>query len=643
MRTNLLSTSRGPAWSLCLLALLMAGPVASATPGSMDEALQALVNPGLASAPDDAASLGQDPADLPAEEPPEGGVRAWIEAMDGETLTVDQLAAIQEIEETHREQLALIEELSVPEPLLAYYQDPRSVLKVDPLFLDRVDLSEFDIPIAINDDVAKWVRYFNGNGRKYYQRWLDRSTRYRPMMIRELEAAGLPRDLVYLSMIESGYNPHAYSSADAAGLWQFIPSTAKLYHMRVDWWVDDRRDPEVSTRAAIALLTDLHKMFKGNWYLAWAGYNTGPGRVMRASKRANSTDFWTITEQSLLANETENYVPKIIAAAIIGKHPERYGFVVNKGEPELRYDVAKVDGSVELSVLAKAAGTDLATLQALNPALRRHATPDEGYTVRLPTGRKDAFVAALASIPRAERVSYTRHTVKRGEALSVIAAKYGVSSSDLVAANKLANANRIFVGMQLVIPVRGAPAAASPPSAGRSTVADVRVEPARATIPTTTVVVASGDTLSGIAAKHGVTTASIRSNNGLTSDKIVVGQKLVLTNAAKSAATPRVHVVASGESLSVIAAKYGVSQADLQRWNKITNSAHIRIGQQLTVHGASAPPAPAWSSYTVKPGDSLGRIAQQHGCTVADLQQWNKLSGTVIRPGQALKIKTTSS
>lgn len=559
---------------------------------------------------------------------PSEGIWQWVDRMEGEIPSDETVEAIEELEQLEQAERVLIDELAGSDVPVDLYTDPAAALTVDPLYLDRVDPSEFDIPVVVNDEVRKWVKYFTGSGRKYYAKWLGRSTRFRPMMYRELDAAGLPRDLVYLSMIESGYNAHAYSHASAAGLWQFIPSTARLYKMRVDWWVDDRRDPEASLDASIAFLSELHQMF-GDWPRAWAAYNGGPGRIRRASSKADSKDFWVLARGTYLHPETDNYVPKIMAAAIIGHHPERYGFTDIDFQEELVYDVAHVDGSVELGILAKAAGTDLDTLKALNPALRRFATPPEGYDVRLPVGRKDTFVAALAKIPKDKRVTVAKHTVRRGETLSVIAGKYRVSVGSLSAANNLRNVNRIYVGMTLVIPVPGGapPAVASSSSSSRSS-----------STPSTHTV-RSGETLSSIATRYGTSVSSIKSRNGLSGSTIYVGQKLKLTGSSggSSSAVASTYTVRRGDSLSGIASKHGVSLSSVQRANGISNASHIQVGQKLKIPAGSSA---AWRTHTVKSGDSLGRIASVNGCSVSQLQSWNNLSGTTIHPGQQLRIRS---
>ncbi len=585
-------------------------------------------------AAEQAAADGVSPEDQPAAELPDEGIWEWMDRMEGEIPTEEQIEAIEERKEVEAEQLVFSDDLSGGDVPVMLYSSPREHLKTDPLFLDLVDPSEFDIPIEINPEVEKWVRYFTaGSGRKHYARYLSRSSRYRPMMYRELDKAGLPRDLVYLSMIESGYNAHAYSHAAAAGLWQFIPSTGKLYDLRIDWWMDERRDPEESVRAAIAFLGELHDMF-GDWRLAWGAYNGGPGRIRRATKKAGSKDFWVLSRGTYLHSETDNYVPKIMAAAIIGHHPERYGFTDIKYQEELVYDVVRVEGSVELEVLAECAGIGVDEIKALNPALRRYATPPEGADVRVPRGKKDTFAAAVVHVPRSKRAAAVRHTVRRGETLGRIAAKYGTSVSAVSRANGLKNANRIYVGMSLRIPQDGS----SPSVAAARPTSKSDASPRKSSRPSSHSV-RKGESLSGIASKYGLTTSQLKSYNGLSSSKILVGQKLALSGkGGTSSSRTSTHVVRRGESLGTIAKRYGVSTAQLQKDNGIRNASHITVGQKLKVRGGSGSKS-STKSYTVQRGDSLGKIATKYGCTVSQLKAWNNLRSTTIQPGQKLVIK----
>ena len=567
-------------------------------------------------------------ADLPAEERPDEGIWAWVERLEGEVPSDQALRAIREREEEQFAERPLIDALGGPRIPMELYLDPKAALETDPLHLDLLDPTEFDIPVVANAHVQKWMTHFLGGGRKYYARWLSRSTRYQPKMREALRAQGLPEDLVYLSMIESGYNTHAYSHAAAAGLWQFIPSTGRFYNLRIDWWMDERRDPEKATAAGLSYLADLHKIFD-DWYLAFAAYNTGPGRVRRATRNADSSDYWVLVDGPHLHPETDNYVPKILAAAIIGKHPERYGFTDIAYLEPVESSSTEIKGSVDLDVLARCAGISREEFEEFNPALRRWATPPEGATIYLPPGRTEAFLAALGEIPESERLTYVKHRISKGETLSRIATRYGVSVADLSRVNRLENVNRIYVGMTLIVPITD-----QIPSEAVAEPVPVAAAPAPPQVQTPSVhQVRKGDTLSGIAARYGVTISDIKRWNGLSSTTIFIGQELSL-RASRGGTTVK-YAVSKGDTLSAIASRYGVALSDLQRWNNIKRASEIQIGQVLQVHLASS----GWRTHTVKPGESLGRIATKYGCSVADLKTWNALKSTVIHPGDELRIK----
>ena len=536
------------------------------------------------------AASATDEAAATAIVPAEGSLWDFIEGIEGSVPTDEAVPESEELEEERQEEALYIQRAFASGPPPGFYTDPVAALSVDPLHLDRINPSEFDIPVVINEDVIRWMKYFTGSGRKYYARWLERSTRYRPMMYEKLEAAGLPRDLVYLSMIESGYATHAYSRAAAVGLWQFITPTAQEWGMRVDWWVDDRRDPEMATDAAIRFLGYLNKKF-GSWHLAWAAYNGGPGRVDRAVKTHGTKDFWRLVEKDAFPSETDNYVPKLIAAAIIGHHPDWYGFHDLQYQDRLEYDTVEVGPSVGVDVMARCAGISVEDFQALNPHLRRFALPPDGktHTIRVPPKKGGSFLAALAQVPPAERISFRQHKVQKGETLSTVARKYGVSAADLQRVNKVQDPNKIYVGMVLVIPGAGgagpavAPAPEAPPKALAST-AGGSSKPAAAKAPTTKKVS---------------------------------------------------HTVSKGESLSGIAAKYGVSSQDVMRWNGISNANKILVGQKLAIYEKAS----NWTVYTVRKGDTLSEIAAKHGCSVTDLKGWNGMSSSQIYSGQQLKIR----
>jgi membrane-bound lytic murein transglycosylase D len=466
--------------------------------------------------------------------------------------------------------------IRLADPPIEFYTDPVAHLASDPLHLNEIDPSEFDIPVVVNDSVIRWMEYFTGSGRAWYGKWLARSGRYWPMMHEKLDDAGLPRDLVFLSMIESGYATHAYSSAAAVGLWQFMAATGKGYDLRIDWWVDERRDPELATDAAINYLTKLNKRY-GHWYLAWAAYNAGPSRVSRGIRNHGTKDFWALSKKGSFRAETDNYVPKLLAAAIIGKHPERYGFGDVTREDPMDHETITVSANVGIDVLAQCADVTIDEFRALNPQLRRWALPPSParQLIHLPRNRTKKFLSALDKIPSDRRITHRRHTVKPGETLGTVAKQYGVSANAIQTVNKIRNVNRISVGQNLVIPVDG------DSSGSRS-----------------------------LASSTGGSPASKR---------------------------PQTHKIKSGQTLSGIAKTHGVRMSDLKRWNNLKNANRIRPGQKLKLYGAA--PGPKWGSYTVRRGDTLSGIARRHGCSTTQLRDWNKISGSRIMAGQKLRVQ----
>lgn len=352
------------------------------------------------------------------------------------------------------------------------------------------------IPLTVNKRVEKWLDYFRGKGHREMERWLGRTGRYRPMIEEILAEEGLPRELFYLAVIESGLNPNAYSRAHACGMWQFISSRARMHGLRVDWWVDERRDPEKSTRAAAAYLKELYQMF-GSWELALAGYNSGEGRVARArKKRPSCEDYWCLD----LPRETENFVPKFIAATLIGEDPKAYGFSAPKAEAPLAYDTIEVDDATDVSVIAEGAGATPEEIQRLNPALRRWCTAPDGppTVVRVPPGTASKCRAELASIPVDKRVTWRRHRISRGETLSQIAGHYGTSVRAILTVNDIRNPHRIHSGDYLIIPI-GPTVAPGATGSGETFVYTV----------------SRGDTITSIARRFGKRTKDVLKWNGL--------------------------------------------------------------------------------------------------------------------------------
>jgi membrane-bound lytic murein transglycosylase D len=313
---------------------------------------------------------------------------------------------------------------------------------------------DFDIPIVINAKVKQYLQYFQTTIRDRFGIWLARSEKYIPIMKGLLKEHGLPEDLVYMVFIESGFDPYAYSRSKASGLWQFIQWTGKKYGLRVNWWVDERRDPEKSTLAAAKYLKDLYERFEC-WYLAAAGYNAGEYKIIKAMKRYRTEDFWKLTKYRYLRRETKDYVPQMIAAALIAKDPERYGFSDVEYQEPLQYDKVKVPELTSLFLVAEACETSLDEIKDLNPELRRKVTPpnETGYEVKIPMGKKDLFLKNFEALQPHEAFQFKTHRVRKGDTLSRIARYYRVDLQPLLEINHLKKKSRIRKGMILLIPI----------------------------------------------------------------------------------------------------------------------------------------------------------------------------------------------
>lgn len=377
-----------------------------------------------------------------------------------------------------------------------------------------VDDRDGHIPLVRTTTVDQFINYFKTKGKKQFQIWLDRKHEYGGLINEILTEQELPEELVNLAMIESGLNPKAFSRASAAGIWQFIYSTGKIYDLKRDWYVDERRDPIKSTYAACAHLKDLFEEFD-HWYLALAAYNSGSGRVHRAMRLHQTSDFWQL---HTLPRETRNYIPYYLAAAIIARNPEEYGFETysKKRKAPFEFDTVELEKSADLSVLARSAGTSLKTMQYYNPELRQSATPQNGpYTLRIPKGKASQFNANFNALPEVQRFApqYIVHKVRRGESLSTISKKYKVSIHDVAAVNKIRNRHKISIGQKLTIPIRGAYASHDGPPGHIKVVYTVR----------------KGDTLGHIAEDYGTRAVKIRRWNNLAYGQYIYpGQKLVL-------------------------------------------------------------------------------------------------------------------
>lgn len=399
---------------------------------------------------------------------------------------------------------------------------------------DGLQLGRTEVPLVQNSHVNRHLMYYTIRRPEVMQRWLERSTTYFPMMERIFKEENAPTELIHLSMIESGLVPTARSWASAVGLWQFIRATGAMYGLEVNWWVDERRDPEKATRAAARHLRDLYEIW-GDWHLAMANYNISPRGLRRAINAAGGVeDYWTA--YPYLPRETRGYVPGYIAATMIATNPEAFGFSPPRGGVPYEYDVAEVDGLMPLEALAAAAGVGAEELRALNPELLRWATPPgSGYPLKIPKGSRNAFLAAYEQIPKDERVSELAvHTVARGESLGLIASKYGTTIRSLYENNE-GLTSLIRPGQRIFVPA--APGsmekmAASVPTNQPTARSSTRASQTRTVQPpsnTTGVVysVKSNDTIGHIAEWYDVRAWQLRTWNGI-GNTIRVGQRLTV-------------------------------------------------------------------------------------------------------------------
>ena len=498
----------------------------------------------------------------------------------------------------------------------------------------------YDIPVEMQPLVAQYIQFFQGPGRKWFRKWVGRSARYLPVMQPILESMGLPRDTVYLAMIESGFSPNAYSWAHASGPWQFISSTGRQYGLHQDFWVDERRDPLKATRAAARYLRDLHSEL-GHWYLAWAGYNTGSGRVRRLMERHDTRDFWVISAEKGLATETKHYVPKLIAAALISKQPAAFGFAEEEFvyEPPLTFEEVKLTDATDLDVIARAAGVDVAAVQELNPELRRWCTPPASaknpYVLRLPTGTGPRFAENFAKLPAKERLTFRVHRVKRGDTLSQIALNYGTAAEAILQMNQLKSLRTLKLNSELVIPIPAGRAGAK--GEGTDTALARKVAQARrsgVTVPRPEDEVPAG-TPRGPVATGPIKTESIGGRKRIT------------------------YGVQSGDSLWAIAQRFQVQVDDMRKWNSLSARASrraLKVGSVLYIWPDNAPrqveersgtviaqrasAAPVIGNTNRNPGnvhhmaagETLWSIAQRYGISVEDIKRWNHIKDTSRLP-----------
>ncbi len=444
----------------------------------------------------------------------------------------------------------------------------RRVVEVYRMRLATASESGSSIPVEINEHVQREIALFTGREREFFLASYRRSGAYRPMIVRKLREAGLPEELSWLPLVESGFKVKALSRARALGMWQFISSTGTRYGLERSRWIDERMDPEKSTDAAILYLTDLHGMF-GDWLTALASYNCGEHRVMRLIRRQEDEHldrFWDLYGD--LPRETSRYVPRFLATLAIVADPEKYGMELPEPDPALELETLTVERHVRLKDLDAALALDSGTLLGLNPELRHGTTPAQSYVLRVPAEVAPAFESKLAGMPAYEpppELTYARHRVRRGETLSTIARRYRTTVTKIVRANHLRSRHSIRAGQVLKIPRRGSATAFSPSRTG--------------TKETLTHTVRRGDSLWRLASRYGTTIDRIKRDNGLRSHELAVGQKLRIQTGSLAGAGS--YTVRRGDTIGRIAAARNVSVDRLLRANGLTRSSKIYPGQVI--------------------------------------------------------------
>ncbi|PLX93860.1 MAG: lytic transglycosylase [Desulfuromonas sp.] len=471
-------------------------------------------------------------------------------------------------DETSSDEALLNAQLNPPEEVGA-------VVEPEPLF---------DFPVVENDKVRYLVEHYTGPGRRTFTRWMQRSSRYLPMMREIFAREGLPQDLATLAMVESGFNSNAHSWANAVGHWQFIESTGRMYGLDNDWWRDERRDVEKATLAAARYLKDLYQRFDGNWYLAVASYNAGPGKISRAIKKYHTTDFWELSKGSYLQDETKNYVPKLLAALLISKQPLKYGFCDLEYEAPLMFDTVLLSEATDLEVVAELTGASYDDLKQLNTELKRWCTPPgmTNYRLRVPTGCGIGFDEKYAAVPSPDRARYKRHQIKSGDTLLRLAQQYHIRVDDIISLNHIKNPRALKIGQNLILPLHR----------------DFTQRP-----------------LSELA------------------DDYQYSRR-------------RHYTVRSGDSLWSIAKKCDVTEKQLRVWNRLGWSNVIRPGQKLLVSAPSSGTRVAAKTKTVKKviyqvrsGDTLWGIGRQFSVHTRDIRQWNDLDENhILQPGDELTL-----
>ncbi len=465
-----------------------------------------------------------------------------------------------------------------------------------------------DLPLMMTDQVAGYISYFSNRGRGTFERAFARSGRYHDMMVSILKEEGVPQDLIYLAQAESGFHPLAVSRAGARGIWQFMGSRARGYGLQRSLWVDDRQDPEKSTRAAARHLRDLYAQF-GDWYLAMAAYNSGPGTVQAAVKRTGYADFWELYRRNVLPKETRNYVPIILAVTIMTKNLSQYGFDdVSMDEPAA-FDKVTINYPVDLRLVAECVDATPTQLQELNPSLLRLTTPRVGtFELHLPMGMKDQYQTAIAAIPGDMRLWWRYHKVQPGDTLASLSRSYRVTAKSIATANQM-DGTELEAGAKVIIPV----------AVGKHPLSDNATYARRIT----RYKVHKGDTVETVAENFGVPAQMVRRWNGLPRGDSLRGRKVLALH---------LPVTPTSEAASTASSKSAHTR-------KTAQMASTKLSSGKSVGNADEDASDsAVLRHTVKSGETLYSIATTYKTTVAALKRYNG-DVAVLRPGMILIVQ----
>lgn len=519
------------------------------------------------------------PASLPDEtkDPATCLELAWQAYQDAQTAwdKGDLDTALLALDEAYS--LLLQADLPSDSPLIQDKNDLRLLIarRIQEIYASRVSAvidNHRSIPLEENKYVLAEIKNFQTKERAYFEAAYRRSGRYRQLILEELRREGLPEQLSWLPLIESGFKVNAYSRARALGLWQFISSTGYRFGLKRDRWVDERMDFIKSTRAAIQYLKELHSFF-GDWTTALAAYNCGEFRVQKViqAQRINYLDnFWDL--YIMLPRETARFVPRFIATLLIINNPEKYGFNLPQPDPPLKFEVIEINKPVKLATLAKNIGVPSKTLEELNPELRHKSTPDRPYSLRVPPGFGQKVLAVLDNISRwiPPEATYVIHYVRRGETLSTIASRYRTTVAAIARLNRLRSVHLIRPGQRLKIPSRGRYISRKPASMRLIKEGEKLIY-----------IVQRGDSLYRIANAFNTSVARIKQMNNLTSNTLKVGQKLVIQQGLPEGA--QIYIVKKGDTPYKIAQKFGMNLEILLKLNGLSQRSKIYPGQKLYV------------------------------------------------------------